>query len=173
MSRIGTGFRKWSFSRPRRLVTTSPASWSTRRCFITPKRLIGMRASSALSDWPSSRCSSSSNPRRVGSASALNTSSTGPAYVTFWSPVKRNIVSGARTPQASRGGVGMGRIFVTEFISLDGVMEDPGGAEGYRHGGWSFAFDRGADGDAYKLEETMESDGLLLGRRTFEGFAAA
>ncbi len=67
----------------------------------------------------------------------------------------------------------MGRIFVTEFISLDGVMEDPGGAEGYRHGGWSFAFDRGADGDAYKLEETMESDGLLLGRRTFEGFAAA
>jgi dihydrofolate reductase len=67
----------------------------------------------------------------------------------------------------------MGRIFATEFISLDGVMEDPGGAEGYRHGGWSFAFERGADGDAYKLEETMESDGLLLGRRTFEGFAAA
>jgi dihydrofolate reductase len=67
----------------------------------------------------------------------------------------------------------MGRIFVTEFISLDGVVEDPGGAEGYRHGGWSFAFDRGEDGDRYKLDETMESDGLLLGRRTFEGFAAA
>jgi dihydrofolate reductase len=67
----------------------------------------------------------------------------------------------------------MGRIFVTEFISLDGVIEDPGGAEGYRHGGWSFAFDRGEDGDRYKLEETMESDALLLGRRTFEGFAAA
>ncbi len=67
----------------------------------------------------------------------------------------------------------MGRIFVTEFISLDGVMEDPGGAEDYRYGGWSFAFDRGDDGNAYKLEETMESDGLLLGRRTFEGFAAA
>jgi dihydrofolate reductase len=67
----------------------------------------------------------------------------------------------------------MGSIFVTEFVSLDGVMEDPGGAEGYRHGGWSFAFDRGEDGDRYKLEETMESDALLLGRRTFEGFAAA
>jgi dihydrofolate reductase len=67
----------------------------------------------------------------------------------------------------------MGRIFVTEFVSLDGVMEDPGGAEGYRHGGWSFAFDRGDDGDRYKLQETMESDALLLGRRTFEGFAAA
>jgi dihydrofolate reductase len=67
----------------------------------------------------------------------------------------------------------MGRIFVTEFISLDGVIEDPGGAEGYRHGGWSFAFDRGEDGDRYKLDETMESDALLLGRRTFEGFAAA
>jgi dihydrofolate reductase len=67
----------------------------------------------------------------------------------------------------------MGSIFVTEFISLDGVVEDPGGAEGYRHAGWSFAFDRGEDGDRYKLQETMESDALLLGRRTFEGFAAA
>ena len=67
----------------------------------------------------------------------------------------------------------MGRIFVTEFVSLDGVMEDPGGAEGYRHGGWSFAFDRGPDGDAFKLQETLESDALLLGRRTYEGFAAA
>jgi dihydrofolate reductase len=67
----------------------------------------------------------------------------------------------------------MGSIFVTEFVSLDGVMEDPGGAEGYRHGGWSFAFDRGADGDRLKLEETLESEALLLGRRTYEGFAAA
>ena len=67
----------------------------------------------------------------------------------------------------------MGSIFVTEFISLDGVVEDPGGAEDYRHGGWSFAFDRGEDGNSYKLDETMESEALLLGRRTFEGFAAA
>ena len=67
----------------------------------------------------------------------------------------------------------MGRIFVTEFVSLDGVMEDPGGAEGYRYGGWSFAFDRGADGNEFKLKETMDSEALLLGRRTYEGFAAA
>jgi dihydrofolate reductase len=67
----------------------------------------------------------------------------------------------------------MAKIFATEFISLDGVVEDPGGAEGYRHGGWSFGFDRGEDGDRFKLDETMESDALLLGRRTFEGFAAA
>jgi dihydrofolate reductase len=67
----------------------------------------------------------------------------------------------------------MGTVFVTEFLSLDGVMEDPGGAEGYRHGGWSFAFDRGSDGDEFKLAETLESEALLLGRRTYEGFAAA
>src|SRR4051794_28234349 len=74
-SRIGTGFRKWSFSRPRRLVVTRPASSSTRRCFITPKRVIGSRSSSALSVCPSSVYSSSSRLRRVGSARALNTSS--------------------------------------------------------------------------------------------------
>ena len=52
-SRIGTGFRKWSFSRPRRFVATSPASSSTRRCFMTPNRVIGSRASSAVSVCPS------------------------------------------------------------------------------------------------------------------------
>src|SRR4051794_36903413 len=67
----------------------------------------------------------------------------------------------------------MGKIFVTEFVSLDGVMEDPGGAEDYRHGGWTFTFDRGDDGNKFKLDETAESDVLLLGRRTFEGFAEA
>jgi dihydrofolate reductase len=67
----------------------------------------------------------------------------------------------------------MGRIFVTEFVSLDGVMEDPGGAEDYRHGGWSFAFDRGDEGNRFKFEETMSSEALLLGRRTYEGFAEA
>jgi dihydrofolate reductase len=67
----------------------------------------------------------------------------------------------------------MGRIVVTEFVSLDGVMEDPGGSEGSRHGGWSFEFDRGEDGDRFKLEETLSSEALLLGRRTYEGFAAA
>jgi dihydrofolate reductase len=67
----------------------------------------------------------------------------------------------------------MGKIVVTEFISLDGVVEDPGGAEDYKYGGWSFEFDRGDEGDQFKLDETMASDALLLGRRTYEGFADA
>jgi dihydrofolate reductase len=67
----------------------------------------------------------------------------------------------------------MGRIVVTEFVSLDGVMEDPGGAEGFEHGGWTFKFDRGEDGDTFKLRETLDAEAQLLGRVTFEGFAAA
>jgi dihydrofolate reductase len=67
----------------------------------------------------------------------------------------------------------MGRIVVTEFVSLDGVMEDPGGAESFRHGGWSFAFSRGDEGDKFKLDETRSSEALLLGRVTYEGFAEA
>ena len=67
----------------------------------------------------------------------------------------------------------MRRIVVTEFVTLDGVMEDPGGAENFSRGGWAFQFDRGAEGDQYKVDELMAADALLLGRRTFEGFAAA
>ena len=67
----------------------------------------------------------------------------------------------------------MGRIAVTEFISLDGVIEAPGGGEEYKHAGWTFEFDRGEDGDAFKLDEVMEAEAQLLGRRTYEGFAAA
>ncbi|MDB5078012.1 MAG: Bifunctional deaminase-reductase protein [Chloroflexi bacterium] len=67
----------------------------------------------------------------------------------------------------------MGRIIVSEFISLDGVMEDPGGSEGYKHGAWTFKFSRGEAGDAFKLEETLDAEALLLGRVTYEGFAAA
>jgi dihydrofolate reductase len=67
----------------------------------------------------------------------------------------------------------MGKIVVTEFISLDGVIEDPGGAEDYRHGGWTFEFERGSDGDKFKLEELQEAEVQLLGRVTYEGFAAA
>jgi dihydrofolate reductase len=66
----------------------------------------------------------------------------------------------------------MARIVITEFVSLDGVMEDPGGAEGYKHGGWTFEIERG-EGDAFKMQETMGSDALLLGRKTYEGFAEA
>jgi dihydrofolate reductase len=65
----------------------------------------------------------------------------------------------------------MGRIVVTEFVSIDGVMEDPGGSEDFEHGGWAFEFSRGEDGDRFKLDETMGSDALLLGRVTYEGFA--
>jgi dihydrofolate reductase len=67
----------------------------------------------------------------------------------------------------------MGTIAVTEFISLDGVVEDPGGAEDFKYSGWTFEIDRGDDGNAFKLEETMATDALLLGRVTYEGFAAA
>jgi dihydrofolate reductase len=67
----------------------------------------------------------------------------------------------------------MGKIVVTEFMSLDGVVEDPGGAEGYEQGGWSFEISRGEEGDQFKLDETMASDALLLGRTTYEGFAEA
>ena len=67
----------------------------------------------------------------------------------------------------------MGRIVVTEFISLDGVVEDPGGSEQYRHGGWSFEIQRGEEGDKFKLDETVASEALLLGRVTYEGFADA
>jgi dihydrofolate reductase len=67
----------------------------------------------------------------------------------------------------------MGRIVVTEFVSLDGVMEDPGGAENFEHGGWSFEFDRGEEGDKFKLDEALDAEALLLGRATYEGFAAA
>jgi dihydrofolate reductase len=67
----------------------------------------------------------------------------------------------------------MGRIVVTEFVSLDGVMEDPGGSENFKYGGWTFEISRGQEGDKFKLDETMSSEALLLGRRTYEGFAEA
>jgi dihydrofolate reductase len=67
----------------------------------------------------------------------------------------------------------MTKIVVTEFVSLDGVIEAPGGGEPYRHAGWTFAIDRGSEGDRFKLDEALASDGLLLGRTTYEGFAAA
>jgi dihydrofolate reductase len=67
----------------------------------------------------------------------------------------------------------MGRVVVTEFISLDGVIESPGGGEGYKHDGWTFAFDTGDEGNQFKVDELMASDAQLLGRVTYEGFAAA
>ena len=67
----------------------------------------------------------------------------------------------------------MGKVVVSEFVTLDGVMEDPGGAEGFKHGGWSFKFNRGPEGDSFKMDELMAADALLLGRVTYQGFAKA
>jgi dihydrofolate reductase len=67
----------------------------------------------------------------------------------------------------------MGRIVITEFISLDGVVEDPGGSESFRHGGWSFAISSGDEGYQFKFDETSAADAQLLGRVTYEGFAEA
>lgn len=67
----------------------------------------------------------------------------------------------------------MGKLVVTEFVSVDGVFEDPGGAEEYEYGGWTFEYDRGDEGNKFKLDEVMEAEAHLLGRVTYEGFAEA
>jgi len=65
----------------------------------------------------------------------------------------------------------MGRIVVTEYISVDGVVEAPSGTESFERVGWTDDFSRGPEGDKFKLDETMASDALLLGRVTYDGFA--
>lgn len=67
----------------------------------------------------------------------------------------------------------MGKLVVTEFITLDGVIEAPGGGEAFEQGGWAFKFRRGDEGDAFKVDELRASDAQLLGRVTYEGFARA
>jgi dihydrofolate reductase len=67
----------------------------------------------------------------------------------------------------------LGRIVVTEYMSLDGVIEAPGGGEEYKHQGWTFEIERGEEGDKFKLDETLEAEAQLLGRATYEGYAAA
>ena len=67
----------------------------------------------------------------------------------------------------------MGKVVISQFVTVDGVIEDPGGSEGFERGGWAFQFERGPEGDRFKLDEVMESDALLLGRVTYEGFAEA
>jgi dihydrofolate reductase len=67
----------------------------------------------------------------------------------------------------------MMRVVISEFVTLDGVFEDPGGVEGFPHGGWAFRYERGPEGDRFKLDEIVEAEALLLGRRTYEGFADA
>jgi dihydrofolate reductase len=65
------------------------------------------------------------------------------------------------------------QIVVTEFVSLDGVMEAPGGEPDFKYPGWTFEYDRGDDGNQFKLDEAMQADGMLIGRRTYESFAGA
>ena len=67
----------------------------------------------------------------------------------------------------------MAKIVVSQFMSLDGVIEDPGGSEKWDRGGWAFKYERGPEGDKFKLDEVMAADALLLGRTTYEGFAEA
>lgn len=67
----------------------------------------------------------------------------------------------------------MGKLVVTEFITLDGVVEAPGGGEDFPHAGWSFQFNRGDEGDAFKFDELRAADAQLLGRVTYDGFARA
>ena len=67
----------------------------------------------------------------------------------------------------------MGKVVATEFMTLDGVIEAPGGGEEFEHAGWSFEFDRGDDGDQFKVDELNAADVQLLGRVTYEGFAKA
>jgi dihydrofolate reductase len=67
----------------------------------------------------------------------------------------------------------MSKVVVSQFVTVDGVIEDPGGSEGFERGGWAFQFDRGEEGNKFKLDEVMQSDALLLGRVTYAGFAEA
>src|ERR1700730_6433030 len=79
----------------------------------------------------------------------------------------------ARADTGIRGEIDMGQIVVTEFISLDGIVEDPGGDSDYKHAGWTFNIDQAQAGPKFKFEETMNSEALLLGRVTYQGFAKA
>jgi dihydrofolate reductase len=66
----------------------------------------------------------------------------------------------------------MRELIVTEFITLDGVIEAPGGEPGHPHTGWVGDF-FGPEQMEYKLNEVLEAEALLLGRVTYEGFAEA
>jgi dihydrofolate reductase len=66
----------------------------------------------------------------------------------------------------------MGRIVVTEYISVDGVVEAPSGTEAFERVGWTDDFSRGPEGNQFKVDETMAADAQLLGRVTYEQFAA-
>ena len=64
----------------------------------------------------------------------------------------------------------MRKVIASEFVSLDGVMEDPGGAEGSEYGGWSFAYFNEEMGQVIE-EGFASSDAMLMGRTTYEAWA--
>src|SRR5882757_303287 len=72
-----------------------------------------------------------------------------------------------------QGRMAMGQIVVSEFVTADGVAEGPGTDQAFSRDQWAFRFDRGSDGDQFKLDELKAAGALLLGRLTYEGFAAA
>jgi dihydrofolate reductase len=82
-------------------------------------------------------------------------------------------VEAGTEPDRTQGGTTMSKVVVTEFVSVDGVMDDPGGAEGTEHGGWVLQFNQGPEDQAYKFEELVNARAHLLGRVTYQGFAAA
>jgi dihydrofolate reductase len=67
----------------------------------------------------------------------------------------------------------MGRIVATDYVSLDGVIQAPGGGEDFKYLGWTFEVERGTEFDQFKLDEAREADALLMGRVTYEIFAAS
>jgi dihydrofolate reductase len=76
-------------------------------------------------------------------------------------------------PQPQHQEANVSKVVVSEFVTVDGVIEDPGGGEGFQHAGWAFRFDRGPEGDQFKLDEVTKADALLLGRVTYQEFAKA
>jgi dihydrofolate reductase len=87
--------------------------------------------------------------------------------------LRRPSLDSKRKRRCVMGKLVVSKLVVTEFVSIDGVFEDPGGAEGYEHGGWTFEYDRGEDGTQFKIDELMAAEAQLLGRVTYEGFAEA
>jgi dihydrofolate reductase len=72
-----------------------------------------------------------------------------------------------------QGALTMSKVVVSEFITVDGVIDSPGGEPEFERSGWAFQFERGPNGDKFKFEELMAAGALLLGRITYEAFAKA
>src|ERR1700737_1181594 len=95
------------------------------------------------------------------------------AAVDFAGGLFDGVGNGSSRATGTQGNETMGKLVVTEFITLDGVIEAPGGVEEFEHAGWSFKLNRGEDGDKFNFDERMGADAALLGRVTYQGFAKA